>query len=264
MRTNIPAVLAELTRVRRIINASDGKQIQSASENELLRTLSALYFAEGRPSVEGDPDVAATDEIFRELHELSRGRPSRLKCVELLSKAKRLLVKLEGVALFGDTAKTAGRLTATDRLIIDSLREICPTAAAAYSQAMADLATAERESWRGPATDLREALRETLDVLAPDDEVTKVPGFKLEKDTFRPTMKQKVRYILKNRGMASGAMTAPETAVQGIEDIVGGVTRSVYTRSNLSTHTATDKKEVLRVHAWVRLVFCDLLEIPPG
>ena len=102
-----------------------------------------------------------------------------------------------------------------------------------------------------------------MDVLAPDHEVKNAPGFKLEKDTHGPTMKQKVRYILKNRGTPSGAMTAPETAVQGIEEIVGGLTRSVYTRSNISTHTATDKKEVVRVHAWVRLVFCDLLEVPP-
>ena len=110
---------------------------------------------------------------------------------------------------------------------------------------------------------MREALRETLDTMAPDAEVTAMPGFKLEKDTHGPTMKQKVRYILKKREMNSGAMAAPEKAVEGIEDIVGGVMRSVYKRSSLSTHTATSKDEVLRVHAWVRLVFCDLLEIPP-
>jgi hypothetical protein len=58
-------------------------------------------------------------------------------------------------------------------------------------------------------------------------------------------------------------MATPESAVQGIEDILGGITRSVYSRTSISTHTATDKKEVVRVHAWVRLVLCDLLEVPP-
>lgn len=58
-------------------------------------------------------------------------------------------------------------------------------------------------------------------------------------------------------------MAAPESAVQGVEDILGGITRSVYNRTSISTHTATDKKEVVRVHAWVRLVLCDLLEVPP-
>jgi hypothetical protein len=31
----------------------------------------------------------------------------------------------------------------------------------------------------------------------------------------------------------------------------------------MSTHTATDKKEVVQVHAWVQLVLCDLIEISP-
>jgi hypothetical protein len=76
-------------------------------------------------------------------------------------------------------------------------------------------------------------------------------------------MKQKVRYMLNKRETPHGAMAAPETAVQGIEQIVGGMTRSVYNRTSISTHTATNKKEVIRVHAWVRLVFCELLEVPP-
>lgn len=56
----------------------------------------------------------------------------------------------------------------------------------AYQQALLDLATPDRLSWRGPATDLREALRETLDVLAPDDEAKAMPGFKLEGEHLHP------------------------------------------------------------------------------
>ena len=105
-------------------------------------------------------------------------------------------------------------------------------------------------------------MRETLDVLAPDDGVSTMPNFKLERDARGPTMKQKVRYILKNRGMASGAIATPEAAVEGVEEMVGGLTRSVYNRSSVSTHTATSRTEVTRVHAWVRVVLCELLEIP--
>jgi hypothetical protein len=208
-------------------------------------------------------DVIEADGIFKELHSAARGKPGRAKVVDRLTTAKQLLIKLEGVALASATAKSAGRRTATDQLIIETLRDLCPSAAGAYSQALLDLGADQRESWRGPATDLREALREALDVLAPDDEVTKEPGFKLERDAHRPTMKQKVRYILKKRETPHGAMAAPESAVQGIEDILGGITRSVYNRTSISTHTATDKNEVIRVHAWVRLVMCDLLELPP-
>ena len=89
-----------------------------------------------------------------------------------------------------------------------------------------------------------------------------MPGFKLEQDAKRPTMKQKVRHVMKTRGVPHGAMAPNENAVSGVEEIVGGLTRSVYNRSSVSTHTATNRAEVIRVHAWVRLVLCELLELP--
>jgi hypothetical protein len=54
-------------------------------------------------------------------------------------------------------------------------------------------------TFRGTASELREALRETLDHLAPDEDVMKAPGFKLERDRKAPTQKQKVRFILRSR-----------------------------------------------------------------
>lgn len=262
MKAAIEALMNEADKLRRTLKSGPGKQIQSEADCDKLRALCGNFFSV-RPEIRESAQTAEADVMFKELHGLSRSKPSRAKVVERLAAVKQLLVKLEGSALTSATAKSAGRKTATDKLIIDSLKDLCPSAAAAYSQALEDLSAEKRESWRGPATDLREALRETLDVLAPDEDVIAAPGFKLDKDAHRPTMKQKVKYILKNRGVPSGSMATPESAVQGIEEIVGGVTRSVYTRSSISTHTATDRNEVLRVHAWVRLVMCDLLEVPP-
>lgn len=258
----IEPLLRETDQLRRALKSGPGAQIQANSDCEKIRSLCAIYF-DTRSQLADSEDARSADEVFKELHSAARKKPSRAKVVDHLTTAKQLLVKLEGAALASAAAKSAGRRTATDTLIIETLRDTCPSAAAAYSQALMDLSAERRESWRGPATDLREALRETLDVLAPDDDVTKEPGFKLEKDARRPTMKQKVRHILKKRETPHGAMAAPESAVQGIEDILGGITRSVYNRSSISTHTPTDKKEVVRVHAWVRLVLCDLLEVPP-
>jgi len=259
---DIEALLEELNVLRKRINGGTNKQIQSDGETSGMRGLSTMYF-KARAGVEGVSQLEEADGLFRELATMSRGKPSRPKVLGMLGDAKKLLVAMEGAVLSAQVSKGTGRKTDTDLLIIETLRELCPTAASAYSQAMSDLAGAERESWRGPATDMREALRETLDKLAPDDEVMAMPNFKLEKDARGPTMKQKTRYILKKRDMTSGAMATPEKAVEGVEEIIGGVMRSVYQRSSLSTHTATTKDEVLRVHAWVRLVLCDLLEIPP-
>jgi hypothetical protein len=262
MTAAIEALLKQTDLLRRALKNGPGSQIQANSDCEKIRTLCATYFATRSELADSD-DAQSADDIFKELHSAARGKPSRAKVVGRLATAKKLLVELEGAALTSAAAKSAGRRTITDQLIIDTLRDVCPSAAAAYSQAMADLGAEKRESWRGPATDLREALRETLDVLAPDHEIVQEPGFRLEKDARRPTMKQKVRHILKKRGTPHGAMATPESAVLGIEEILGGLTRSVYSRTSISTHTATDRKEVIRVHAWVRLVLCDLLEVPP-
>jgi len=262
MNAALEALMREVEDLRRALRANADRQVQSETEREKIRSVCGSYF--GARAVLGEtPETLEADGLFKDLQAMSRGRPSRQKAVEMLAKGKKLLVAVEGTALARGN-KSAGRKTPTDQMIIDTLKEVCPSAAAAYSQALEDLGDEHRESWRGPATDLREALRETLAVLAPDDLVMKAPGFKLEKDAHRPTMKQKVKFILKSRGTSSTAMAAPEQAMQGIEDIVGGLTRSVYDRSSMSTHTPTDKKEVVRVHGWVRIILCELLEVPPG
>jgi hypothetical protein len=104
-------------------------------------------------------------------------------------------------------------------------------------------------------------LRETLDHLAPDADVKSTPGFKLNPETSGPTMKQKVRFIMRNRGIKKVSAEATEAATDAIDEAIGTFVRSVYTRSTLSTHTPTDKAEVLLVRDFVKVVFCELLEI---
>lgn len=262
----ISNALPELDQVRRDLKNVKAAQIFSKKLRGRLHSLAGNYFNEVRPAVAGvdgvENELFEADAVFQELHALSRKNASRDKCLRLLSTAKALFVRLEGAALTQGARRSAGTRTATDDLIIESLQDLCPAAALSYNQALNDLESEERLSYRGPATDLREALRETLDTLAPDAEVEGMPGYKPELDARRPTMKQKVRYVLRSRGFGAGQLSAPEGAVEGIEEILGGVVRSVYSRSSVSTHTATNRSEVLRIHAWVRVVLCELLEIP--
>jgi hypothetical protein len=148
-----------------------------------------------------------------------------------------------------------------DKMIIETLNSIIPSASLSYQQALQDLRQDARLSWRGPGTDLRESLRETLDYLAPDSEVIKMQGYKQEPNTTGPTMKQKTRYIFKNRESNKSIMENAETTINYIEEAMGSFIRSVYTRSSVSTHTPTDKEEVLRIKQMVRIVLCDLLEL---
>ena len=92
-----------------------------------------------------------------------------------------------------------------------------------YNQALVDLGGENRLSWRGPAIDLHEALRETLDHLAPDASVMDQPSFKLEKGVSAPTMKQKVRFILRKRGVLKNATKSPEAATRLLKRLLGAL-----------------------------------------
>ena len=69
-----------------------------------------------------------------------------------------------------DVATAAGgpAQTSVEVQIIETLQSLVPTAALSYQQAIRDLADSTRVSYRGPAAELREVLREVCDHLAPD------------------------------------------------------------------------------------------------
>lgn len=259
--SDISAILRELDRTKKLVRQLQSNQIFSKPIATSLHALSTTYFSEVRNRLpSGELDVVATDKVFSLLHDLSRKNPSKRKCLDALTDARKLLVRLEGVSLAKPAAGSGVVATPEDDEILATLEEICVPAATCYRQAMTDLATS-RFSWRGTATDLREALRETLDRLAPDTDVEAMPNYKAEPDAKRPTMKQKTRFILRSRDMKSGQMATSEDAIHHIEESLGGITRSVYTRSSTSTHTPTTKEEVSRLHIWVRVILCELLAI---
>jgi hypothetical protein len=150
--------------------------------------------------------------------------------------------------------------------IIATLQQLVPTAALSYEQALRDLANStRRQSFRGTANELREALRETVDHLAPDAEVMAASNFRLEAGQTGPTQRQKVGYILRSRQLPSAARRVPEETVSLIEELTGAVARASYTRSSLSAHIASSEQEVRQLKMYVDGVLAELLQVhaPP-
>jgi hypothetical protein len=156
---------------------------------------------------------------------------------------------------------TPSALDGKETRIAETLYSLVPSAGISYEQACIDLRDANRRSFREAAAELRESLREALDHLAADKDVLGQDGFKLEKNQLAPTMKQKVRYILKSRGKGKSVSEAPESAVEIVEERVGALARSIYNRSSLSTHVGTSKEEVQQIKAYIDVVLGELLEI---
>ena len=262
----LQAFIQEVDIARKGLNKVKGQQLHSQKQRDGLRSLVERYFNEVRPSVVSEQEqsdaIRRVDSDMQDLLALCHKRGSAKSYQQLLANAKSGLITIDAQVVSSVALATnQQKLEVVDLQIIGTLQSIVPSAAISYQQAISDLQGTSRLSWRGPATDLREALRETLDYLAPDKDVIAMPGYKQEPNTNGPTMKQKVRFVMKSRG-ASKAVSAPaESAIEGVEESLGTFVRSVYTRSSVSTHTPTDKVEVLRVRDFVRVVLVELLEI---
>jgi hypothetical protein len=257
--------IGEVAALRASIRAVGAGQLNSVPLRRDVRTLVDKFFTAMRTAIsraqDQDEGLRALDAIFQELLILSHRRGRVARYVSLLANAKEQLVAIDARTATLANVDTPQTLAKVDSDIVSTLGALVPAAALSYQQAALDLQNDFRHSWRGPACDLREALRETLDYLAPDSEVMSQSGFKLEPTTKGPTMKQKVRFILRKRRVSSAQADAPETAVEAVDDLVGGFIRSVYTGSSGATHTPASRDDVLRIRDWVRVALCQLLEI---
>jgi hypothetical protein len=261
----LQSVIQQVEGLQRDLSQLRANHVNSQTSKQAFQTFVDDFFRKIRPTIaiyqELETILSEVDAILQKILTLTHSRSTVASYRKCLTQVKKKLIGIEALSLVCASPSGNKRTSEVDSQIIETLQRLLPSAAAAYEQAISDLYDTRRKSYRGPATDLREALRETLDHLAPDVNVTKQEGYKQEHDTHGPTMKQKVRYILLSRGVSRAFTETPEQATDAIEKVVGTFVRSVYTRSSISTHTPTDRNEVLRVRDWVRVVLCELLEI---
>jgi len=211
-----------------------------------------------------EEDAKILDGAFSNLLQLSDGLnalSSYRKQVKRIRKAiPSITAKLAIHA--GSRQGTPGREpSAEEKKLIATLRALVPSAALSYAQALADLNDEKRQSFRGPALEFREALRETLDHLAPDKDVMAAAGFQLEEKRTGPTTKQKVRFILRARGIGKSGRGAPEDTANAIDELIGQLTRTVQDLSSIATHVATERSNVRRVKRYIDAVLHDILEL---
>lgn len=265
MSSYATTLISKVESERKILNGSSAKQVRSTTQRARVRTIAEQYFNEVRPlilqnTMDGAP-VQDVDTLMQTILELSQKHSSTTKYKTAFKDLKKQLQLLDKWLVISPSQQSAPGREQVDDRIVRTLQALLPGAALSYEQALVDLACNERLSWRGPATDLRESLRETLDHLAPDNDVMSAQGYKQQKDVHGPTMKQKVRFILRSRRASKGVSATAENAVVAVDEALGSFVRSVYTQSSISTHTPTTRDEALRVLGLVRVVLCELLEV---
>jgi hypothetical protein len=248
------------------LSGSHATTVKSAEFKQSAIAAGKLYFQSCRDSLEPlvpKNKLGALDENWQHLIRLAHGRSSRLVYVKCLTSLKRGMTELNIIAISNPKRSSveSQRFTSSESLLIKTLSGLVPSAAASYIQGIVDLAVHGRVSYRGCACEFREAFREILDHLAPDDDVMKAAGFSLEKDRKLPTMKQKVRFVLKSRGLNQTRSGVAEKALELIDSLCGDIARAIYDRASLATHVETSHDEVLQLKRYVDTLLFDLLAI---
>jgi Predicted pPIWI-associating nuclease len=250
--------------------ASTSVNINSTSLRDEVKSVARHYMQEARFAIARngfEEELKHLDEHFTKLYELADGRNAAASYKWRINSVKKALTKLTSrLEMEVASADDGPGQSAVEIEIVETLRGLVPTAALSYQQAIRDLADGTRLSYRGPAAELREVLREVLDHQAPDTEVIKSENYKPEKDQHgkdrsKPTMKQQVRFILKARGQGSSTTELPERAVEAIDSLVGGFARSVYNFGSVVTHVAGERQAVVNLKRYVEVVLTHLLEL---
>jgi hypothetical protein len=259
--------LAELDAFAAAVKRAKSVNVNDQSTKDRAIALAGRYFEECRPSIVaaiGENElVGALDSGWQDLVRLAHGNNARKSYT---SKLRVLREKLRDANVSLVAAPPASRSVGTlfsseEQLILGTIENLVPSASASYRQGLLDLRGPDRVSYRGTAVEFREALREVLDHLAPDDQVTRQDGFKLEPGRTRPTMKQQVRFILRARGLGKSQREASEKSVGLIDERIGEIARAIYERASVATHVVETKAEVAQIKRFVDTVLFDILEI---
>lgn len=257
----------ELNNAVDIIKHVRSVNVNVREDREAVVELGRLYFQHFREkSVDFfiDNEISEYDQLWQDLIRLAHGNNSKSSYLKKLSKLQKVTKDLSVRSIV--SAKSAQipaeeNFDDSELVLIETLERIVPSAAACYRQGVRDLSeTSVRLSYRGTAAEFREAFRETLDHLAPDDAVAKDDGFKLEPGKSHPTMRQKVRFILKSRGLKESQRKLAERSVNLLENLHSDVARAFYDRASFSAHVSTTRGEVVTIKRYIDVLLHDLLE----
>jgi hypothetical protein len=251
-----------LSRLNKVASVN----VNSGSLRGATREVAQQYFRQVRRLLarfELGEHIAELDTAFQNLMKLTAGRNAASSYRKHAKAIRRVLPKVTGLIELQLSGAMLGEFgpTQQDTKIIDTLARLAPSAANSYRQAMADLGDTKRVSFKGPAHELRETLREVLDHSAPDAEVQQSDGFKPEEGQTKPTMKQKVRFILKARGLSKKGSAAPEDTVAAVEAMLVDLTRTVYDAGAAAAHVAQERNRVVKLKRYIDVVLQELLEL---
>jgi hypothetical protein len=143
-----------------------------------------------------------------------------------------------------------GPLSSRQRNVLERLRRLSVALAESFEQALRDLNDHARLSYMGPAGEVREVLRATIQQLAPDADVRAQSWYKGHEQggKINPTQAERTRYAVQVRG---GSIDQAKASDELIEELIGKVSRETYQVGSRSFHAGAVQGEVEKLTGWI-------------
>jgi predicted pPIWI-associating nuclease len=151
-----------------------------------------------------------------------------------------------------------GPLSAREAEILTRLRRLSPSLADSLEQALQDLNDYSRLTFVGPAGEVREVMRATIQMLAPDDEIRKQPWFVgvQQGGKRNPTQSERTRYAVQQR-------RGDKDQAKGVDDLVdqlvGQIGRQTYSAGSSALHAGTVRGKVRKLTGWIFAILDEVL-----
>jgi hypothetical protein len=151
-----------------------------------------------------------------------------------------------------------GPLSSREANILGRLRQQSSSLADSLEQALQDLNDQTRRTYVGPAGEIREVMRATVQLLAPEDEIRKQPWYVgVEQAGKRnPSQAERIRFAVQQRG---GAKEQAKGADELIDQLVGQIGRQTYSAGSSAFHTSAVNGKVRKLTGWVFAVLDEVL-----
>jgi hypothetical protein len=263
----IGPLIIDLEALAGSLRRGSAVNVNDQSSKDRAIGLTTRYFSNVRPEivavVSETEAVLGHDELWQQLIRLAHGNNARKTYLKIIGLIRKQLTEfnISLVAMMPAQAAQARIAPSREELtILRTLESLVPSAAASYRQGLSDL-NGDRLSYRGTASEFREALRETLDHLAADSDVESQKWYKPEEGQKKPTMKQKTRYILTSRDRGKTQRDTADKLIGLIEELSGELARAVYNRASIASHVHQNKAEVQKIKRYVDTIFFDILEV---
>ncbi len=142
--------------------------------------------------------------------------------------------------------------------ILARLRRHSSALADSMVQALRDISDQTRLTYMGPAGEVREVMRATIQLFSPDEQVRKQLWFKgYEHDgRIKPTQAERIRYAVQQRG---GNKDQVIRADHVIDSLLGEIGRETYKVGSKALHAGVVRRDVRRLAEWVFVVLGEVL-----